>query len=145
MGDRLTKDARSKLMSCIRSKGNRATELLMVSILRKSKITGWRRHLRIEGCPDFAFPKEKIALFIDGCFWHGCPKHCRMPASNMAYWSKKIERNRIRDRLVLKHLKQSGWRVIRIWEHSLRTPQALINKIRRAVNLEQSRLADNKH
>lgn len=77
------------------------------------------------GCPDFVFREEKVAIFVDGCFWHGCKRHLRMPASNAAYWQAKIERNRKRDRQVSRALRQQGWRVIRVWEHTLTCPGPL--------------------
>lgn len=70
--------------------------------------------------PDFVFPRLKLALFVDGCFWHACPWHCRRPAGNRAFWRAKLARNQTRDRLVTRTLRKAGWRVLRIWEHSLR-------------------------
>ena len=69
--------------------------------------------------PDFVFPKLKIAVFVDGCFWHACPKHATQPKNNAEFWQRKLDANKARDRLVTRTLKQSGWRVIRIWEHAL--------------------------
>lgn len=103
-------------MAAIRSKSNKTTELRMASILRLEKIKGWRRHLAIIGKPDFAWRKKKIALFVDGCFWHGCKKCYKAPTSNEAYWKSKIERNQKRDRLVNKTLRRDGWTVLRINE-----------------------------
>jgi DNA mismatch endonuclease (patch repair protein) len=74
------------------------------------------------GKPDFVFPSKHIAVFIDGCFWHGCPYCKQTPATNIEYWSAKFLRNKIRDKTVSSHLRLQGWRVIRIWEHSLNTP-----------------------
>jgi len=71
------------------------------------------------GKPDFVHKKAKIAIFLDSCFWHGCPEHCRMPHTNVEYWEKKIERNKKRDELVTRTLTKNGWLVLRIWEHSL--------------------------
>ena len=76
------------------------------------------------GRPDFAFPVQKLAIFIDGCFWHGCPRHFQSPVSNAAFWRTKIARNRQRDRDVARRLRAKGWKVIRIWEHELRAKQA---------------------
>lgn len=75
----------------------------------------------LTGKPDFVFPRLKIAVFLDGCFWHGCPSHCRMPSSNINYWNKKIEKNKIRDKKIAKALKMKGWQVIRIWEHEIKS------------------------
>src|SRR5437588_375150 len=98
MPDVFTKAKRSELMSRVRGRGNKATELAMVAVLRRQGITGWCRHVPLFGNPDFAFPKHRLALFVDGCFWHGCPKHATIPASNRVFWKKKFARNRIRDR-----------------------------------------------
>src|SRR5258705_9037419 len=99
-------------MGAVRSRGNRETEVKMVSLLRSAGLTGWRRHQRIKGNPDFVFRRERIALFVDGCFWHGCGAHCRMPSSNRSYWQSKILRNALRDRETNRALKAAGWRVI---------------------------------
>ena len=74
-------------------------------------------------------------LFVDGCFWHGCPRHSNMPANNRAFWMKKLEGNRARDRLVARTLRQAGWRVVRVWEHELRNPRRVVARIRRALGL----------
>jgi DNA mismatch endonuclease (patch repair protein) len=68
---------------------------------------------------DFVFPKFKLAVFVDGCFWHGCPKHGTQPASHLLFWKKKLARNMARDQLVNRMLRASGWRVLRIWQHEL--------------------------
>jgi DNA mismatch endonuclease (patch repair protein) len=73
-------------MARVRSRGNKATELKLVSFLRSEGMVGWRRHLPLPGKPDFAFPKQKVAVFVDGCFWHGCPKCYTRPKSNLKFW-----------------------------------------------------------
>lgn len=110
---------RSRIMSAVRSGGNKATEMVLVKLLRKHGITGWRRRVRLSGKPDFVFATQKVAIFVDGCFWHGCPKHCRMPKSNQSYWQPKIAGNIARDALVTRTLRRAGWRVLRVWEHEL--------------------------
>ena len=93
--------------------------------MRQNGIIGWRRHSKtVIGRPDFIFPKKKIAVFVDGCFWHGCPKCNLKSKSNNKYWDKKIIRNKERDRLVKKELSEAGWTVVRIWEHSLKNTSA---------------------
>lgn len=119
MADVFTKTKRSEVMSKIRSRGNRDTELRMISIFREHHITGWRRNVPLAGKPDFVFPKRKLALFIDGCFWHGCPIHFVRPKTNCNFWDAKIGRNRQRDREVRQLLRKKGWQVLRIWEHDL--------------------------
>ena len=107
-------------MSLVRGKGNKATELRLIAIFRMEKITGWRRGVKQFGAPGFVFPKLKVAVFVDGCFWHGCPEHGTLPKTNADFWSAKISRNRERDLEVNRELKKRGWRVFRLWEHELR-------------------------
>src|ERR1700728_209879 len=108
MADVFSKEKRSWVMSRIRSRSNRNTELAMLALLRAHHISRWRRHFSIEGRPDFAFPTSHIALFIDGCFWHACPPCALAPASNKKFWQKKLEANRRRDRLVVCQLGEEG-------------------------------------
>jgi DNA mismatch endonuclease (patch repair protein) len=106
-------------MACVKGRLNKSTELRFIALLRKKGITGWRRNYPLVGKPDFVFPQRRTVVFIDGCFWHGCTKHCRMPSSNIDYWNAKIERNKTRDKQISKTLKEKGWNVIRIWEHAV--------------------------
>lgn len=124
---------RSKQMSLVKAKGNKSTELRLAKLLRKKKIWGWRRHPPLPGHPDFAFGKEKVALFVDGCFWHGCERCYRRPKSNVAFWARKVRENIDRDHRVNRELRGRGWNVLRIWEHSFRHPSAIEARIRRAV------------
>ncbi len=119
MPDVFTKAKRSAVMARIRSHGNRDTEMVMIKRFRALGIIGWRRRQPVFGKPDFVFRPAKVAVFVDGCFWHGCPKHCRMPAGNAAFWRQKLRRNRERDQLVSRTLRRNGWRVLRVWEHEL--------------------------
>jgi DNA mismatch endonuclease (patch repair protein) len=105
VADVFTKKKRSQVMAAIRSTGNRATELRLAAIFRAHGITGWRRHQALPGKPDFVFRRERLAVFVDGCFWHGCRWHCRMPKSRRAYWGTKIARNKARDAVVRKVLR----------------------------------------
>jgi DNA mismatch endonuclease (patch repair protein) len=127
--DVFTPKKRSEVMAAIRSRGNKDTELKLVTILRAAGITGWRRHQPLLGRPDFVFRHARLAIFVDGCFWHGCHWHCRMPRANREYWQRKISRNAIRDRSTTKLLRRSGWRVVRIWAHSLRSPEIVLRRI----------------
>jgi DNA mismatch endonuclease, patch repair protein len=111
--------SRSELMSRIHARGNKNTELAMVKFLKKYKITGWRRHLSLLGTPDFTFSREKVILFIDGCFWHGCPIHKNKIRTNRRYWNQKISSNKRRDRRNSRALREGGWKVLHIWEHDL--------------------------
>jgi DNA mismatch endonuclease (patch repair protein) len=106
-------------MRAVKSRGNKVTELALLHLLRRYKVTGWRRHAAVAGKSDFVFPKHRLAVFVDGCFWHGCPRHCRLPKGNRAYWNGKIAGNQARDRLVTSALRRAGWQVLRIWEHEL--------------------------
>jgi DNA mismatch endonuclease (patch repair protein) len=117
-------------MAAIRSKGNKTTEVKLASIFRKQKIRGWRRNFSLFGNPDFVFPKRRLAIFVDGCFWHGCPKHLRKPKGNRKFWREKVLRNRKRDRTVTRHLGRAGWRVLRIWEHELKNEPRLVSHLR---------------
>jgi DNA mismatch endonuclease (patch repair protein) len=120
MSDVFTKAKRSDVMSRIRGSGNKATELKLIAIFRSHGVTGWRRKSPVFGKPDFVFPKHKLAVFVDGCFWHGCPIHATQPRTNAEFWREKITRNQARDRLVTRTLRRAGWRVMRIWEHDLK-------------------------
>jgi DNA mismatch endonuclease (patch repair protein) len=134
MSDVFTKTKRSEVMSRIRGRGNKATEIALARLLRQNKITGWRRHLPIFGKPDFTFRRHKLVIFVDGCFWHGCRKHSNMPGSNQSYWQKKLARNALRDRLVTRTLREQGWYVLRIWEHDLQMNATVcILKIKSAI------------
>lgn len=127
--DRLT---RSRTMAAIRSRGNRSTEWRLRPYLIMSGIRGWKvQALELPGKPDFVFPKLRLAVFVDGCFWHGCSRCCRMPHSNIRYWREKIARNKRRDKENNKKLKVLGWKTLRIWEHSLKErPHHCIDLIR---------------
>jgi len=81
---------------------------------------------------DIVFPREKVAIFVDGCFWHGCPEHYVAPKANAAFWQSKVEANRGRDRDTDLRLAQMGWAVLRVWEHEVVYPQ-LVRRIRTLV------------
>lgn len=131
MADTFEKEKRSWIMGQVRSKQNKSTELKFIEILNNLSITGWRRNYPLVGKPDFVFPKNRVAAFIDGCFWHGCSKHCRMPSSNKDYWERKIGKNVQRDRKINKELRAKGWKVIRFWEHDLKRKTLNRAKFRR--------------
>ena len=135
MADVFTKTKRSEVMSRIRGRGNKTTELAMVAIFRQYQIKDWRRHQPIFGNPDFIFSKLRLAVFVDGCFWHGCPKHATRPSSNGAFWREKLARNKARDRIVNRTLRRRGWTVLRIWQHELtrKNETRLLRQIHRAL------------
>jgi DNA mismatch endonuclease (patch repair protein) len=116
MSDVFNKTFRSEVMKSVKSKGNRSTELRLIEFFKMNGIKGWRRNYKLVGKPDFVFLKQKVAVFADGCFWHG--HYCRniIPKQNKAYWERKRERNKLRDRLVNLQLKSQNWVVIRLWE-----------------------------
>jgi DNA mismatch endonuclease (patch repair protein) len=104
---------------------------------RKSKIGNQKligasspRLLRVK--VDFVFRQVRLALFVDGCFWHGCPRHATKPANNRAFWRRKLSGNKKRDVLVTRTLRRAGWRVLRIWEHELtQNPERCLKRIER--------------
>lgn len=116
MADVFSESQRSEIMRAVKSRGNKSTELKLIEIFKNLGIRRWRRGYKLFGNPDFVFPKRRIAVFVDGCFWHG--HNCRntKPAANADYWNKKIERNINRDILVSQTLMEKGWKVVRIWE-----------------------------
>ena len=131
--DVFSKTKRSEVMSLIRSRGNKATELRLIEIFREYGITGWRRNQKLLGKPDFTFRRERVVVFVDGCFWHGCPKCYKRPASNQEFWDNKIAANRKRDRLVGRELTRLGWHVVRVWQHQLAKPVHIVAKLRKAL------------
>lgn len=145
MTDVFSKSKRSAVMARIRGRGNEATELAFMRLLRQHRITGWRRHMAIalpssKGAtvrskipkvrPDFVFPKSKVAIFVDGCFWHGCPIHGTSPSTNRDFWSEKLTVNKKRDQSVCRQLRQKQWSVFRFWEHQLTDGKRLISQVR---------------
>jgi DNA mismatch endonuclease (patch repair protein) len=135
MVDIWTKKKRSEVMSLVRSRGNKETELVLVRLLRQNKINGWRRNVSLPGKPDFTFRKHRLTVFADGCFWHCCPKHGRLPKSNRRFWRRKLSTNERRDKLVNQMLRDLGWRVLRIWEHdlALKRQMQLVRRIQKAL------------
>ena len=128
---------RSEVMSRIRGKGNKTTEVALAAALRKAGISGWRRHVTLKPKlmpkrastkvkpevlivkPDFIFRQVKLAVFVDGCFWHQCPLHSKVPENNREFWEKKLKRNVQRDKFATIALRSAQWRVLRLWEHEL--------------------------
>lgn len=112
---------RSRAMRAVKSRGNRSTELRLRMALVRGGLRGWTLHPpEIEGRPDFFFPSKRLVVFVDGCFWHGCPVCGHVPATNSAFWAAKLRHRRQRDRQVTKALRQQGYVLIRFWEHTLR-------------------------
>ena len=143
-------------MSRIRGRGNKETEVALVKLLRRHGITGWKRNQPVLGKPDFVFPHTRVAVFVDGCFWHGCPKHSNpskwvkkssMRSSGVSrrgaetrrtgklFWREKMAANIARDRFVNRELRKRGWRVVRIWECALaKHPGLCLKRIHAALS-----------
>jgi DNA mismatch endonuclease (patch repair protein) len=164
MTDVFSKAKRSEVMARIHGKGNRDTELEFMRLLRRDRISGWRRHLSLtlkkpntarskhirrvrRVSPDFVFPQLRVAIFVDGCFWHGCPTHCTTPASNVVFWRTKLDGNRTRDRYVTKTLRRQKWVVLRFWEHQMRHGDRVIARLRlgldRALTVRKTKPSTN--
>ena len=151
MADVFTKAQRSHVMRSVRGRGNKSTEAAFAKALHAAGITGWRRHQQIRltataqhattkgqrfyrSHPDFVFLDHRVAVFLDGCFWHSCPWHGQIPQPNAAFWRKKLSRNAARDKHATMLFRQSGWRVIRIWEHRLQIdPLACVALVQAAL------------
>jgi len=124
--DKHTKEQRSYNMSRIPSV-NTKIELVVKEMLKGSHL---RYQPKIYGKPDFGSKKKRIAVFIDGCFWHKCPKCYTEPKSNRKFWIPKIKRNAERDKIINRELRKQNYRVIRFWEHQIKKDVSkCINKI----------------
>ena len=133
--DKISSKKRSEVMSSVKSKGTKL-ENYFAEKLKEMGLDYCKRNVKgLVGSPDFVYDDVKIAIFIDSCFWHGCRQHLRMPASNRDYWVTKIARNRRKDRQVTKQLKEDGWIVLRIWEHSLKNSRTFKWWLTRIKNL----------
>ncbi len=119
MPDMFTKEERSRIMSRIKSKNTKPEIQLRKEIWKRG--IRYRINYPIFGKPDLAFPNRKLAVFVDGCFWHKCPIHQRLPNTNKSYWQAKIEKNWTRDRVQEKKLKKKGWKILRFWEHDIKS------------------------
>jgi len=135
-----TSEERSRVMRSVPSKDTSA-ELLLRKALRSAGMRAFRTHsARVPGTPDLVFTRPKVAVFVDGCFWHGCPKCYREPSTNKTYWKMKVRRNRDRDAKVSAECRKSGWRVVRLWEHEiLKTPARAATKVIKEVEKRRAR------
>lgn len=126
MADVFSKSKRSQIMKCVKSSGNKSTEMKLIQYFNAHHITGWRRHYKVKGHPDFVFLSKRIAVFVDGCFWHG--HNCRntRPTENAEYWDKKREKNIQHDKEITELFEARGWMVIRIWECELKKKNSKI-------------------
>jgi DNA mismatch endonuclease (patch repair protein) len=140
--DTFTTAERSQIMARIRSVGTRPEERLYALV---RSVLGARRRVdrnvrSLPGVPDVYIPSLRLAVFVDGCYFHGCPRHCRIPATNRDYWVKKIERNRRRDRRTTRQLRSQGIAVWRFWEHEV-APAAAAAAAKRLASAVQRQLA----
>lgn len=147
MSDVFETAKRSEVMSRIRGRDNQSTELRLAAAFRKHGVVGWRRQVRLKPrlaskdqglgealCrisvrPDFIFRPQKVAVFVDGCFWHCCPAHFKKPAANAEFWAKKLAGNLLRDQRASRALESAGWTVLRVWEHELADPAAVVARV----------------
>lgn len=152
MSDVFDAAKRADVMSRIRGRGNRTTELKLAAAFRQQHVVGWRRHVLLKPClaseeqqpgkrrqrlsvrPDFIFRREKVAVFVDGCFWHGCPEHSTRPVTNSEFWTKKLKGNMQRDQRATRALLASGWTVLRVWEHDLADPKSVVERVSACFN-----------
>jgi DNA mismatch endonuclease (patch repair protein) len=129
LADNLTKAQRSKLMSRIRDRDT-IPELEVRHQLSAAGIRGYRLRPRLPGKPDIVFTHSKVAIFIDGCFWHGCPKCYTRPATRRRFWDNKLKQNTLRDRSVDHTLTEMGWKVMHFWEHEvMRNPGKVVGDV----------------
>ena len=132
MSDIFSKEKRSAVMKAIKSKNTKTTELKMMEIFKELHIKGWRRTYPLLGKPDFVFPKKRIVVFVDGCFWHGHDCRNVIPSANSEFWNAKHNYNKTHDKIVTETLIKKNWTVIRIWECELKKKnrEKLLEKIK---------------
>lgn len=134
MADTFTHSERSEIMRRVRA-SNTSPERALRHLLWAAGLVGYRTcRSDLPGKPDIAYGRKRVAIFLDGCFWHGCPSCYRRPATNRSYWDAKVRRNRKRDRERRAELTRLGWRVVGIWEHEARrSPDACVKRVREAL------------
>lgn len=129
---------RSRTMAAIKAKHTRTTEWRLRMALVRQGIKGWTLHAdELPGKPDFYFSRKRLAIFVDGCFWHGCPGCGHIPKTRSMFWEEKIRLNQERDRRNKSVLQRLGISIIRIWEHELINNQRLdktVEKLRRNIS-----------
>lgn len=140
MADIFDDEKRSSIMSKVRSKGNKSTELRVIELFEDNGIIGWRRNYKVKGHPDFVFLKERVAIFVDGCFWHG--HECRNihPKDNEEYWNKKRQRYIQHDLEITERFQKRGWTVVRIWECELKKKNEVVALEKLHVVLEKRKI-----
>ena len=131
MSDIFTPEKRSDVMKAVKSRNTKTTELKMIELFKELRVIGWRRTYPLIGKPDFVFPKKRIVIFVDGCFWHGHDCRNLTPSDNAEFWEAKRLYNKKHDEEVTQTLVQKNWTVIRIWECELKKKnrELLLEKI----------------
>jgi DNA mismatch endonuclease, patch repair protein len=131
--DIYSKKKRSLIMGAVKGKDN-LLELEFCKKLKRAGLRFSRNVSRLPGKPDVVFKNRELVIFLDGCFWHGCRKHFKLPKSNQIFWQSKIEGNMRRDKQINKFYKDMGWTVLRFWQHNItRNPNKLIDKIQKML------------
>ena len=132
MSDVFSVEKRSAVMKAVKSRNTKTTELKMIEIFKELHIVGWRRTYPLIGKPDFVFPKKRIVVFVDGCFWHGHDCRNVTPSANAEFWNAKRVYNKQHDEIVTETLFKKNWKVIRIWECELKKKNraALLEKLK---------------
>jgi len=133
--DHVSPATRSAIMRAVKSKGARSTERRLRAALIAQGLRGWRMHADdLPGKPDFVFMSKRVAVFVDGCFWHGCSTCYRRPHSNQTYWDTKVAGNIARDRRNRTRLRYMKWRILRVWEHEVtKSPRAVVARLEKLV------------
>ena len=136
------KPQHARIMKGVRGKGNRTTEARFRAALAASGVAGWQLNVRrLTGTPDFYFTNERLAIFVDGCFWHGCETCGHIPSKNRPFWQAKIDRNRERDRRNTAMLRNQGVSVLRFWEHEVAaSPRECVTRTQKRLVLRRRQL-----
>jgi DNA mismatch endonuclease, patch repair protein len=133
---------RSNIMAAVKGKSNLSTEVVLRLALVRAGMSGWRLHARdIVGKPDFYFDEARVAVFVDGCFWHGCVRCGHVPKTRSKFWRAKFDRNKARDIRTNRTLRADGIHVIRLWEHALKGPAALSRAVSRVYGAVERSMA----
>jgi len=128
---------RSKMMGAIKNANNKSTEQKFQKALIDAGVTYFQVNAKLIGNPDIFFPSYKVVVFLDGCFWHGCPKCGHIPKTNTPYWATKIQRNKERDISKRSALREQGYEIVQYWEHELK------EDMKKCINLLRSIIEDN--
>lgn len=134
MVDNLSPEDRQRTMGAVKGKGTKLEKRLFV-LLAGMRLRGWKQNVEnLAGKPDVVFANERLIIFVDGCFWHGCPV-CRrtLPETNRAYWERKIRRNMELSKTYTEQLESDNWTVLRIWEHEIVDAPAIRTRIAKAL------------